>query len=146
MAVTFPQLWNHKTAIFRLAEPRFTAVVICEGVADQNQHGRGVALADFNGDGRTDIVYGNWNGPHRLFLQGSNSAFRVRTSQQSLWKGFEKVTPNARSPLQNIATAGFATPSPVRTVIAADFDNDKELEVFFNNIFYRQSAPNRVFR
>ncbi|CAG06061.1 unnamed protein product, partial [Tetraodon nigroviridis] len=92
------------------------------GVADRHQHGRGVALADFNGDGRTDIVYGNWNGPHRLFLQGSNSDFR------------------------NVATGGFATPSPVRTVIAADFDNDKELEVFFNNIFYRQSAPNRIFR
>lgn len=36
------------------------------------QHGRGVALADFNRDGRTDIVYGNWNGPHRLFLQLNN--------------------------------------------------------------------------
>lgn len=36
------------------------------------QHGRGVALADFNRDGRTDIVYGNWNGPHRLFIQLNN--------------------------------------------------------------------------
>lgn len=50
------------------------------------------------------------------------------------------------SPVQNIATAGFATPSPIRTVIAADFDNDKELEVFFNNIAYRGNAPNRLFR
>uniref|UniRef100_A0A8C5D3Z0 Cartilage acidic protein 1-like n=1 Tax=Gouania willdenowi TaxID=441366 RepID=A0A8C5D3Z0_GOUWI len=92
------------------------------GVEDKSQHGRGVALADFNGDGKTDIVYGNWNGPHRLYLQGSDSKFR------------------------NIATGGFATPSPIRTVIAADFDNDKELEVFFNNIAYRGAAPNRVFR
>ncbi|XP_029904786.1 cartilage acidic protein 1a [Myripristis murdjan] len=92
------------------------------GVEDRYQHGRGVALADFNGDGKTDIVYGNWNGPHRLFLQGSDNKFR------------------------NIATAAFATPSPVRTVIAADFDNDKELDVFFNNIAYRGNAPNRVFR
>lgn len=92
------------------------------GVEDTYQHGRGVALADFNGDGKTDIVYGNWNGPHRLFLQTSDSKFR------------------------NIATGGFATPSPIRTVIAADFDNDKELEVFFNNIAYRGKAPNRVFR
>lgn len=37
------------------------------------QHGRGVALADFNRDGKTDIVYGNWNGPHRLFLQLNNN-------------------------------------------------------------------------
>ncbi|XP_028258804.1 cartilage acidic protein 1a [Parambassis ranga] len=92
------------------------------GVEDRYQHGRGVALADFNGDGKTDIVYGNWNGPHRLYLQGSDSKFR------------------------NIATAEFAAPSPIRTVIAADFDNDKELEVFFNNIAYRGSAPNRLFR
>ncbi|CAN9509973.1 unnamed protein product [Ophioblennius macclurei] len=92
------------------------------GVEDAYQHGRGVALADFNGDGRTDIVYGNWNGPHRLFLQTSDSKFR------------------------NIATGGFADASPIRTVIAADFDNDKELEVFFNNIAYSGNAPNRVFR
>jgi len=92
------------------------------GVEDRYQHGRGIALADFNGDGKTDIVYGNWNGPHRLFLQGSDSKFR------------------------NIATGGFATPSPIRTVIAADFDNDKELEVFFNNIAYRGNAPNKLFR
>ncbi|KAL3067247.1 cartilage acidic protein 1a [Trematomus bernacchii] len=92
------------------------------GVEDRSQHGRGVALADFNGDGKTDIVYGNWNGPHRLYLQGSDSKFR------------------------NIASGGFAAPSPIRTVIAADFDNDKELEVFFNNIAYRGNAPNRLFR
>lgn len=92
------------------------------GVADQYQHGRGVALADFNGDGKTDIVYGNWNGPHRLYLQGSDSKFR------------------------DIATTAFSTPSPIRTVIAADFDNDKQLEVFFNNIAYRGNAPNKLFR
>uniref|UniRef100_A0AAV2LMU5 ASPIC/UnbV domain-containing protein n=1 Tax=Knipowitschia caucasica TaxID=637954 RepID=A0AAV2LMU5_KNICA len=100
----------------------FVDVAKQAGVEDQYQHGRGVALADFNGDGKTDIVYGNWNGPHRLYLQGSDSKFR------------------------NIATGGFATPSPIRTIIAADFDNDKELEVFFNNIAYRGNAPNRVFR
>lgn len=48
-----------------------------KGVEDRFQHGRGVALADFNGDGKTDIVYGNWNGPHRLYLQTSDSKFRV---------------------------------------------------------------------
>ncbi|CAL8331986.1 unnamed protein product [Merluccius merluccius] len=92
------------------------------GVEDGHQHGRGVALADFDGDGKTDIVYGNWNGPHRLFMQGPSHEFR------------------------NIATVAFASPSPVRTLIAADFDNDKELEVFFNNIAYRGLAPNRLFR
>uniref|UniRef100_A0A8D3DVN4 Cartilage acidic protein 1a n=1 Tax=Scophthalmus maximus TaxID=52904 RepID=A0A8D3DVN4_SCOMX len=97
------------------------------GVQDSHQHGRGVALADFNGDGKTDIVYGNWNGPHRLYLQDRDSNFRVRKRM-------------------NIATGGFAASSPIRTVIAADFDNDRELEVFFNNIAYRGNAPNRLFR
>ncbi|MEQ2296803.1 hypothetical protein AMECASPLE_028195, partial [Ameca splendens] len=46
----------------------------------------------------------------------------------------------------DIASGEFASPSPIRTVIAADFDNDKELEVFFNNIAYRGIAPNRLFR
>ncbi|XP_059205140.1 cartilage acidic protein 1a [Centropristis striata] len=92
------------------------------GLEDRYQHGRGVALADFNGDGKTDIVYGNWNGEHRLLLQGSDSTFR------------------------NIATGRFAAASPIRTVIAADFDNDQQLDVFFNNIAYRGSAPNRLFR
>lgn len=51
------------------------------GVDDPHQHGRGVALADFNRDGKVDIVYGNWNGPHRLYLQMSAHGkvrFRVR--------------------------------------------------------------------
>uniref|UniRef100_A0A8C8R666 Cartilage acidic protein 1 n=1 Tax=Pelusios castaneus TaxID=367368 RepID=A0A8C8R666_9SAUR len=95
------------------------------GLDDPYQHGRGVALADFNRDGKVDIVYGNWNGPHRLYLQMSAGG-RVR--------------------FRDIATPKFSMPSPVRTVLAADFDNDQELEVFFNNIAYRGSSANRLFR
>lgn len=100
----------------------FRDVASAAGVEDRYQHGRGVALADFNGDGKTDIVYGNWNGPHRLYLQDSQQRFK------------------------DVATQAFATPSPIRTVIAADFDNDLQLEVFFNNIAYQGQAPNRIFR
>ncbi|XP_056350851.1 cartilage acidic protein 1 isoform X3 [Oenanthe melanoleuca] len=100
-------------------------VAAAVGLDDPFQHGRGVALADFNRDGRVDIVYGNWNGPHRLYLQ-SGAPGRVR--------------------FRDIATPKFSMPSPVRTVIAADFDNDQELEVFFNNIAYRGSSANRLFR
>ncbi|KAF7253183.1 Cartilage acidic protein 1 [Varanus komodoensis] len=95
------------------------------GLDDPYQHGRGVALADFNRDGRVDLIYGNWNGPHRLYLQMSAGG-RVR--------------------FRDIATPKLSMPSPVRTVIAADFDNDQELEVFFNNIAYRGSSANRLFR
>lgn len=47
---------------------------------------------------------------------------------------------------QDIASQKFSMPSPVRTVIVADFDSDNELEVFFNNIAYRGSSANRLFR
>lgn len=62
----------------------------------------------------------------------------------------EEQCPHITSPYpfltQDIATPKFSMPSPVRTVIAADFDNDQELEVFFNNIAYRGSSANRLFR
>ena len=44
-------------------------------IPDQNENGRGVTLSDFNNDGKIDIAYGNWNGPHRLFLQESISGY-----------------------------------------------------------------------
>ncbi|NWI70184.1 CRAC1 protein, partial [Todus mexicanus] len=108
-----------------LGDGTYRDVAAAVGLDDPYQHGRGVALADFNRDGRVDIVYGNWNGPHRLYLQ-SGARGRVR--------------------FRDIATPKFSMPSPVRTVIAADFDNDQELEVFFNNIAYRGSSSNRLFR
>ncbi|XP_025025051.1 cartilage acidic protein 1 isoform X4 [Python bivittatus] len=95
------------------------------GLDDPYQHGRGVALADFNRDGKVDLIYGNWNGPHRLYLQ---------------------INAGGRIHFRDIATPKLSMPSPVRTVIAADFDNDQELEVFFNNIAYRGSSANRLFR
>ncbi|KAL2086722.1 hypothetical protein ACEWY4_017781 [Coilia grayii] len=114
---------NGPNFLFRAnGDGTFSDIARRAGVEDSKQHGRGVALADFNGDGKTDIVYGNWNGPHRLYIQGPNQRFK------------------------NIATQAFSSPSPIRTVIAADFDNDKELEVFFNNIAYRGQSPNRIFR
>uniref|UniRef100_A0A8D1Y4X2 EGF-like calcium-binding domain-containing protein n=1 Tax=Sus scrofa TaxID=9823 RepID=A0A8D1Y4X2_PIG len=103
----------------------FVDAAASAGVDDPHQHGRGVALADFNRDGKVDIVYGNWNGPHRLYLQMSAHG-KVR--------------------FRDIASPKFSMPSPVRTVIAADFDNDQELEIFFNNFAHRSPSANRLFR
>lgn len=87
------------------------------GLADGMTHARGVAALDADGDGRFDLVYGNWEGPHRLFVRGAGEAF------------------------QDQAPGALMHPSRVRTVIAADFDNDGYVEIFFNNI----GQPNRLF-
>uniref|UniRef100_A0A8C4RCI1 Cartilage acidic protein 1 n=1 Tax=Eptatretus burgeri TaxID=7764 RepID=A0A8C4RCI1_EPTBU len=102
----------------------FTDIAVDTGIADATEHGRGVALADFNRDGKTDIVYANWNGPHRLFLQTGEPG-RIR--------------------FQDAATPEFALPSSARTLIATDFDNDQHLEVFFNNMANKGHSSNRAF-
>lgn len=87
------------------------------GVSDPDEHGRGVAVLDADGDGLLDLVCGNWEGPNRLYMQ------------------------NAKRTFSNLAPLEMAHPSTVRTVIAADFDNDGNDEIFFNNMM----QPNRVF-
>ncbi|XP_070181751.1 cartilage acidic protein 1-like isoform X2 [Littorina saxatilis] len=105
---------------------RFTDVAASKGLADPSP-GRGVALADFNNDGRVDLVYGNWMNPHKLMIQQANGNFQDKASSE------------------------MAESSPIRTVIATDFDNDGVQEVFYNNIVYSGgSSPetwkNRLFR
>jgi hypothetical protein len=87
------------------------------GLDDPDEHGRGVAAFDADGDGRFDLVWGNWEGPHRLCVRAERGHF------------------------QHVASPELTMPSRVRTVIAADFDNDGYEEIFFNNI----AQPNRLF-
>jgi hypothetical protein len=83
---------------------------------DGEEHGRGVTAVDV--DGALALAWGNWDGPHRLMVRQPDGTWKDR------------------------ATPGFAFPSSVRTVIAADFDNDGTDELFFNNL----GEPNRLFR
>lgn len=95
----------------------FREVAAKSGIDDPDEHARGVAALDADGDGRFDVILGNWEGSHRLFCQAKPGRFADR------------------------ATADMARPSRIRTVIAADFDNDGYEEIFFNNI----GEPNRLF-
>ncbi len=96
----------------------FTDVAAACGLQDRLLHGRGVSLFDANDDGRLDIAHGNWEGEQRLWVRdGGPYAF------------------------VDCSTAAYATPGRVRTVIAADFDNDGNPEIFFNCM----GEPNRLF-
>ena len=86
-------------------------------VEDTFENGRGTTLTDFLYRGKLDIVSGNWNGPHRIFL-------------------------NNRNKFTDIASSEFKIPSRVRTIISADFDNDGFDEIFVNNI----GEPNKLFK
>ncbi|VTT99879.1 FG-GAP repeat/ASPIC/UnbV domain protein OS=Synechococcus sp. (strain JA-3-3Ab) GN=CYA_0924 PE=4 SV=1: VCBS: VCBS: UnbV_ASPIC [Gemmataceae bacterium] len=88
------------------------------GLTDHEEHGRGVTAFD-PGDGEFGLCWGNWDGPHRAF---------VRRDGHPAWK--------------DRASPALAFPSPVRTVVAADFDNDGHDELFFNNV----GEANRLFR
>jgi len=92
------------------------------GILDSSNTGRGTAVIDANGDGLLDIVYGNWQGQHRLFIQKEDATGCVT--------------------FEDKATAQMRVPSNIRTVIVADFDNDGYEEIFWNNI----PGSNRLFR
>ena len=87
------------------------------GVEDTFENGRGTTLTDFLYRGKLDIVSGNWNGEHRIFLNNKNK-------------------------FNDIANSEFKIPSRVRTIISADFDNDGFDEIFVNNI----GEPNKLFK
>ena len=90
-------------------------------IEDSMEDGRGIALFDANNDGMIDVLIGNWNGRHRLFIQ-TNDGFQL---------GFA----------DSIRNQSISDPLAVRTVIAADFDNDGNEEVFFNAM----AVSNRMF-
>lgn len=126
--VTLPLLGDHMDIVaaneagpnflFRnLGDGTFEEIAGERGVADPRNAARGVAALDADGDGLFDLLIGNWEGPHRLYLQRSGGGF------------------------VDAANADLSLPSRVRTVIAADFDNDGREELFFNNFGER----NRLF-
>ena len=96
---------------------QFTEIAGEKNIQDTFQNGRGTALTDFLYRGNLDIITSNWNGYHRIFVK-ENDSFFDSSSQE------------------------FRSPSLIRTVISADFDNDGYDEIFMNNI----GQPNKLFR
>ena len=103
--------------LYKNENSTFKDVAESLGVEDTFENGRGTTLTDFLYRGKLDIVSGNWNGEHRIFL-------------------------NNRNKFNDIANSEFKIPSRVRTIISADFDNDGFDEIFVNNI----GEPNKLFK
>jgi hypothetical protein len=101
---------------------KFTDIAADVGLLDSSETGRGTAFIDANGDGLLDIVYGNWKGSHRLYIQ--------------------EIDGNNCRKFVDRAPADMAAATPIRTVIVADFDNDGYEEIFWNNI----PGANKLFR
>ena len=103
--------------LYKNINNRYVNVAKKYGVEDKNQNGRGTVLSDFLYRGRLDIISGNWQGFHRIYI------FRQ-----------EKFL--------DLTDYNFNKPSKLRTIISADFDNDGYDEVFINNI----GQPNKLFK
>ncbi|WP_435070279.1 CRTAC1 family protein [Haloplanus sp. C73] len=101
--------------LLRNAGGRFVDVAREYGVADPEENARGAALVAPDGASTPDIVCGNWNGENRLFSLAGDA-------------------------FTDTAPPDLARPARVRTVVAADFDNDGRQELFMNCL----GAPNRL--
>nr|ABC86200.1 cartilage acidic protein 2 [Physcomitrium patens] len=113
---------------------RFVECASAYGLMDALENCRGVAVVDAMGDGQLGLACGNWQGSHRLFSvsgPGPIGGAKALGFKDGDVGGFKDVAPPA-----------MARPSAIRTVIAADFDNDGYEELFFNNI----GDANRLFR
>ena len=96
---------------------RFVNVAKKYGVEDKYQNGRGTVLSDILYRGRLDIISGNWQGFHRIYILRKNKFL-------------------------DLSDISFNRPSKVRNIITADFDNDGYDEIFINNI----GETNRLFK
>ena len=103
--------------MYKNVEGTFYDVASSYEVLDPYENGRGTTLSDVLYRGQLDIVSGNWDGEHRIFVKKENT-------------------------YEDIAEGPFNIPSKIRTVISADFDNDGYDEIFLNNI----GEPNKLFR
>jgi hypothetical protein len=101
--------------LLRNIDGTFVDVAREYGVADPEENARGATLVAPDGARSFDIVCGNWKGQNRLFVREDDT-------------------------FKDAAPSSLARPARVRTVVAADFDNDGKQELFVNCL----GAPNRL--
>ena len=103
--------------LYKNIDGNFKDIANEKNIQDTFQNGRGTALTDFLYRGELDIVTSNWEGYHRIFVKQKETFI-------------------------DMSSLEFKSPSRIRTVISADFDNDGYDEIFLNNI----GQPNKLFR
>lgn len=108
---------NGPNRLYRNTGGHFEDVAGQTGVADPDEDARGVALVDAGDPDRPGVACGVWEGPSRLYLPDG--------------EGFYDAAPPE-----------LADPTRMRTLVAADLDNDGRQELFCNAF----GAPNRLFR
>ncbi|KAK3608615.1 hypothetical protein CHS0354_042612 [Potamilus streckersoni] len=91
------------------------------GLRDQDQFSKGISVLDANDDGKLDLLYANWFGPNRLFLQQA---------------GHQNP-----SEFKSILSSEFNLPAPTMTLLTADFDNDGQIEVFLGSASHMTVKP-----
>ena len=101
--------------LFRNDDGHFVDVAGTVGVDAPEADARGATLVDA-GDGTVAVAVGSWDGANHLFVPTDT--------------GFRDASP-----------PGFADPAHVRTLLAADFDNDGCQELFVTVC----GGPNRLF-
>lgn len=84
------------------------------GVSEPLRNARGVDILDIDQDNKFDIALGNWEARHSLYKRQEDS-------------------------FEDVSTSYFNSPTPIRSVVAADFNNDGQETIFMNNI----GAPNK---
>ncbi|APJ02924.1 CRTAC1 family protein [Silvanigrella aquatica] len=110
---------NDSNALFTLSRNGLYKEVASDfELTDYFNDSRGIAIADFDGNGLSDIVVGTWEGKNSIFIQTSDGIF------------------------ENLSPPFFTEPRSIRSVIVADFDNDGKEEVFINTYKNR----NRMYR
>ncbi len=110
---------NDPNALFtKMENGEYKEVAANFELSDHKNHARGIAIADFDGNGLADLVIGTWEGENSIFIQTKEGEF------------------------ENLSPAFFGEPRSIRSVIVADFDNDGNEEIFINT----NRSRNRMFR